>query len=98
MFYVKAGNVIALHPYVLHSGSLSVEPDRSFSIIIYKKPAQTSDLIVRLPDQWQSWKQHLKLPDIDKFYLTQEELHTPELKNNKGFIAGRRPLWLPTWR
>ncbi|MCP4256618.1 MAG: hypothetical protein GY774_03715 [Planctomycetes bacterium] len=97
MFYVKAGNVIALHPYVLHSGSLSVEPDRSFSIIIYKKPAQTADLIVRLPDAWQTWQQHLKLPDIDKYYLTLEELHTPELKNNDGFIAARRPLWLPTW-
>lgn len=97
MFYVKAGNVIALHPHVLHSGSLSVEPDRSFSIIIYKKPAQTKDQVVRLPEAWQNWQQRLKLPDIDKYYLTLEELHTPELNNIEGFIAARRPVWLPTW-
>lgn len=98
MFYVKAGNVIALHPYVLHSGSLSVEPDRSFSIIIYKKPIEKEDLVVRLPKEWQSWQQQLKLPDIDKYFLTFEELHTPELKNNNGFIAARKPVWLPTWK
>ncbi|MEA3225914.1 MAG: hypothetical protein U9Q07_08180 [Planctomycetota bacterium] len=97
MFYINAGDVIALHPYVLHSGSLSVEPDRSFSIIIYKKPAQTEDLVIRLPDAWQNWQGSLKLPDIDKYYLTLEELHTAELKNNKGFIAARRSVRLPAW-
>jgi len=97
MFYVKAGDVIALHPYVLHSGSLSVEPDRSFSIIIYKKPAQAADSVVRLPNAWQQWQPRLKLPDIDKYFLTLEELHTAELKDNLGFIAGRRPVRLPQW-
>lgn len=97
MFYVKAGDVIALHPYVLHSGSLSVEPDRSFSIIIYKKPVQAGDLVVRLPNAWEDGQRHIKLPDIDKYYLTLEELHTPEPKDNLGFIASRRPVRLPTW-
>jgi hypothetical protein len=97
MFYIKAGDVIALHPYVLHSGSLSVEPDRSFSIIIYKKPVQTGDLIIRLPEAWADGQQHIKLPDVDKFYLTLKELHTGELKNNFGFITTRRPARLPTW-
>ena len=90
MFYVKAGDVIALHPYVLHSGSLSVEPDGTFSIIIYKKPAEAGDHVVRLPDEWTDGRELFKLPDIDKYYLTLEELHTAELKNNKGFIASRR--------
>jgi hypothetical protein len=98
MFYVRAGNVIALHPYVLHSGSLSVEPDRSFSIIIYKKPAQAADLAVPLPEAWQNHRQLIKLSDIDKYYLTLEELHTPDLKNNHGLIASKRPVWLPTWQ
>ncbi len=95
MFYVNAGDVIALHPYVLHSGSLSVEPDRSFSIIIYKKPVQAGDLVVRLPNAWQDWHKSLKLPDVDKYYLTLEELHTAELKEDNGFIAARRPVRLP---
>ena len=95
MFYIKAGDVIALYPYVLHSGSLSVEPDRSFSIIIYKKPAQAEDLVVRLPDAWAGGQQQIKLPNVDKFYLTLEELHTAELKDNRGFIPARRPVRLP---
>lgn len=90
LFYIKAGDVIALHPYVLHSGSLSVEPDGTFSIIIYKKPAEVKDLAVRLPDTWTEWQELIKLPDIDKYYLTLEELHTAELKANKGFIPSRR--------
>ncbi len=96
MFYINAGDVIALHPYVLHSGSLSVEPDRSFSIIIYKKPAQAGDFVVWVPDAWQDWRESLKLPGIDKYYLTLAELRTAELKNNNGFIAARRPVRLPT--
>lgn len=95
MFYVKAGDVIALHPYVLHSGSLSVEPDRSFSIIIYKKPVQAEDSVIGLPNAWQDWQQHIKIPDIDKYYLTLEEMHTAELKDNLGFITARRPVRLP---
>jgi len=95
MFYVEAGDVFALHPYVLHGGSLSVEPDRSFSIIIYKKPAQAEDLVVRLPDAWAGGQQQLKLPNIDKYYLTLKELHTAELKDNRGFIPTRRPVRLP---
>ena len=95
MFYIKAGDVIALYPYVLHSGSLSVEPDRSFSIIIYKKPALPQDLVVRLPDAWAGGQQQIKLPNVDKFYLTLEELHTAELKDNRGFIPARRPVRLP---
>ena len=95
MFYIKAGDVIALHPYVLHSGSLSVEPDRSFSIIIYKKPALPQDLVVRLPDAWAGGQQQIKLPNVDKLYLTLEELHTVELKDNRGFIPARRPVRLP---
>ena len=98
MFYVPAGDVIALHPYILHSGSLSVEPDRSFSIMIYKKPVEPGDLVVSLPDAWEDWKESLKLPDIDKYYLTLEDLHTADLKENKGFIAASRPLRLPVWK
>ncbi|HEC04473.1 MAG TPA: hypothetical protein ENI81_13140 [Phycisphaerales bacterium] len=98
MFYVNAGEVIALHPYVLHSGSLSVEPDRSFSIMIYKKPVETGDLVVPLPDAWRDWEKSLKLPEIDKYYLTLEQLHTAELKDNRGFIAAARPLRLPVWK
>ena len=97
MFYIKAGDVIDLHPYVLHSGSLSVEPDRSFSIIIYKKPVQAEDLVVRLPDAWAGGQQQIKLPNVDKFYLTLEELHTAELKDNRGFIPARKPVRLPNW-
>jgi len=92
LFYVKAGEVIALHPYVLHSGSLSVEPDGSFSIIIYKKPAKAEDYVVRLPNAWTDGQALIKRPDIDKYYLTLEELHTPELQDNKGFIASRRTV------
>ena len=98
MFYVRAGDVIALHPYVLHSGSLSVEPDRSFSIMIYKKPVETGNLVVPLSNAWQDWQKSLKLPEIDKYYLTLEELHTAELKDNKGLIAAPRPLRLPAWK
>ena len=98
MFYVPAGDVIALHPYVLHSGSLSVEPDRSFSIMIYKKPVESGDLVVRLPDAWEEGQKLLKLADIDKYYLTLEKLHTGELKDNNGFIAASRPLRLPAWK
>jgi hypothetical protein len=98
MFYVPAGDVIALHPYVLHSGSLSVELDRSFSIMIYKKPVRAADLVVKLPDAWDDWKESIKLPDIDKYYLTLEELHTGDLKDNNGFIAAPRPLRVPAWK
>lgn len=98
MFYVSAGEVIALHPYVLHSGSLSVEPDRSFSIMIYKKPVQSGGLVVRLPDAWDDWRESVKLPEIDKYYLTLEELHTGELTANNGFIAAPKPLRLPAWK
>lgn len=98
MFYVKAGDVIALHPFVLHSGSLSVEPDKSFSIMIYKKPVETGDLVVRLPEAWEDWQESVKLPGIDKYYLTLGELHTGELKNNNGFIAAPKPLRLPAWK
>lgn len=98
MFYIKAGDVIALHPYVLHSGSLSVEPDRSFSIIIYKKPVQAEDRVIGLPKAWQDWQQHIKLPDIDKYYFTLQELHIDELKDNLGFVAAKRPIRLPNWQ
>ena len=98
MFYVRAGDVIALHPYVLHSGSLSVEPDRSFSIMIYKKPVQAGDFVVRLPEAWEEGQESLKLPGIDKYYLTLEELHATELKDNNGFISAPRPLRLPAWK
>lgn len=97
MFYIKAGDVIALHPYVFHSGSLSVEPDRSFSIIIYKKPTQTTDYVVTLPESWLSWKEHLKLPGIDKYYLTLLELQTGDLKGHTGTIPAPRPKRLPVW-
>lgn len=97
MFYIRAGDVIALHPSVLHSGSLSVESDRSFSIIIYKKPVEAVDLIVRLPDAWADGQGFIKLPDTDKYYLTLAEMHTAELKDNKGFIPSRRPVRLPIW-
>ncbi len=96
MFYVPAGDVIALHPYVLHSGSLSVEPDRSFSIMIYKKPAQAADFVVRLPDAWEKRQKLLKLPDIDKYYLTLEELHNDDLRENRGYIANKNTIRLPT--
>jgi hypothetical protein len=98
MFYIRAGDVIAMHPHVLHSGSLSVEPDRSFSIMIYKKPVRAGDLVVRLPEAWEDGQESLKLSDIDKYYLTLEELHTGELKDNNGFIAASRPLRLPAWK
>jgi hypothetical protein len=98
MFYIRAGDVIAMHPHVLHSGSLSVEPDRRFSIMIYKKAVRAGDLVVRLPEEWEDGQESLKLPDIDKYYLTLEELHTGELKDNNGFIAASRPLRLPAWK
>ena len=98
MFYVPAGDVIALHPYVLHSGSLSVEPDRSFSIMIYKKPVQAGDLVVKLPNAWEDWKKSIKLPDIDKYYLTLEELHNDDLRENRGYIADKNAIRLPNWK
>ena len=55
--------------------------------MIYKKPVEAGDLFASLPDVWQDWQKFLKLPEIDKYYLTLEELHTAELKDNKGFIA-----------
>jgi len=97
MFYVRAGEVIALHPYVLHSGSLSVEPDRSFSILIYKKPATGGQPKAELPRAWAQRQDCLKIAGVDKFYLTLEELHTDDLKTNRGFVAGKRPVRLPTW-
>lgn len=97
-FYIKAGEVIALHPYVLHSGSLSVEPNRSFSIVIYKQPVpESTRAAVPLPNAWQRGQSHLKLPGIDKFYLTLEELHTGDLKDNRGYITGKRAIRLPRW-
>jgi hypothetical protein len=98
MFYVKAGEVIALHPYVLHSGSLSVEPDRSFSILIYKKPVTGTQQTVELPRVWQQRQDWLKIANVDKFYLTLAELHTDDLKDNRGFITDTRPLRLPDWK
>jgi hypothetical protein len=99
MFYIKTGEVIALHPYVLHSGSLSVEPDRSFSIVIYKQPVSEGvKRAVKLPGAWESARDLLKLPGIDKFYLTLDEFHTDDLRNNHGYIAGKRPIRLPTWQ
>ena len=99
LFYVRSGEVIALHPYVLHSGSLSVEPDKSFSIIIYKKPVtNTKELVVELPKDWAKWKNSLKIENVDKYYLTLEELHTAELKTNCGYIAGKKPIRLPVWQ
>jgi hypothetical protein len=99
MFYVRAGEVIALHPYVLHSGSLSVEPDRSFSIAIYKRPVTSeSQRPVQLPEQWHQKEELLKLAGIDKFYLTLEELHTADLKNNRGYITDKMTIRLPTGR
>ena len=97
MFYVRAGEVIALHPYVLHSGSLSVEPNRSFSILIYKKLATVGKPQVELPRVWSQREDCLKIAGADKFYLTLEELHTDDLKTNRGFVAGKRPVRLPAW-
>jgi hypothetical protein len=83
---------------VLHSGSLSVEPGRSFSIVIYKKPVtKSTDAPVRLPEDWRRGREHVRLPDIDKLYLTLDELHTGDLKNHRGYIAGKRPIRLPNW-
>jgi hypothetical protein len=53
---------------------------------------------VRLPEAWEDWRHSLKLPDVDKHYLTLEELHTGELRQNKGFIAAPKPLRLPAWK
>jgi hypothetical protein len=97
MFYIQAGEVIALHPYVLHSGSLSVEPDRSFAILIYKKPAGESDRTVAMPEEWPQRQDCIRIPGVDKWYLTLEELHTDDLRDNRGFIADRRPVRLPNW-
>jgi len=96
-FFVPAGQVVALHPYVLHSGSLSVEPDRSFSVIIYKKPVTDNQQIIALPAAWQKGQDCLKIAGVDKFYLTLDELHTEDLKTNRGFITAKRPIRLPTW-
>jgi hypothetical protein len=98
MFYVRAGEVIALHPYVLHSGSLSVEPDRSFAILIYKKPAEDEDRVVALPSAWDQGQHSIRIPGVDKWYLTLDELHVDALKANRGFIADRRPIRLPNWQ
>jgi len=97
MFYVRAGEVIALHPYVLHSGSLSVEPDRSFSILIYKKPVEPDDMVVALPDAWEKSKGMLKLAGIDKYYLTLERLHVGDLTDNFGLVGSEKPLRLPAF-
>ncbi len=97
VFYVKAGEVIALDPYVLHSGSLSVEPDRSFAILIYKQPATDTQQTLKLPAAWQQKQGWLKIAGVDKYYLTLAELHTDDLKTNRGFIADKRPIRLPTW-
>lgn len=98
MFYVQAGAVIALYPFVLHSGSLSVEPDRSFSILIYKKPTTANRQGVTLPPAWEKGQSSLKIAGADKFYLTLAELHTDDLRNNRGFITDTRPLRLPDWK
>jgi hypothetical protein len=98
MFYVKAGEVIALYPYVLHSGSLSVEPDRSFSILIYKKPVTGNQPMITLSPAWEKGQNYVKIAGVDKFYLTVSELHTDDLKDNRGFITDTRPLRLPDWR
>jgi hypothetical protein len=97
MFYIKAGEVVALHPYVLHSGSLSVESNRSFSIVIYKKPTAADDRAVELPAAWERQKDCILIPGVDKFYLTLDELHTGDLKDNRGYVTGKRPVRLPTW-
>lgn len=97
LFFVPAGQVIALHPYVWHSGSLSVKADRSFSVVIYKKPATDSQQIITLPAAWQKGQECLKIAGADKFYLTLDELHTEDLKTNRGFIMDKRPIRLPTW-
>jgi hypothetical protein len=98
MFYVQAGEVIALHPYVLHSGSLSVEPDRSFSILIYKRPITDNRQVIPLPPAWEKGQGGLKVPGADKFYLTLAELHTDDLRDNHGFITAARPVRLPDWK
>ncbi len=113
MFYVKAGEVIALRPYVLHSGALSVEPNRDFSVIIYKEPLPTYqsrmslDSIVeewlqrapaQLPEQWEQKQTWLKIAGTDKYYLTLAELHTGDLADNRGFVVDTRPLRLPNWK
>ena len=96
LFFVPAGQVIALHPYVLHSGSLSVEPDRSFSVIIYKKPvAGDKELPVRLPEDWPRGQALIRIENVDKYYLTLADLHTEDLKMNRGYITDNRPLRLP---
>lgn len=66
--------------------------------MIYKKPVQAGDLVVKLPDAWEDRQKLLKLTEIDKYYLTLEELHTAELKDNKGFIEAARPVRLPAWK
>ncbi len=90
-FYVKAGEVIALSPLVLHSGSLAVESDGIFSVIIYKKPIEdTKQVLSNIPKIWYEKKQLIAVPDADKFLLTIEELHsTDELKKNKGYISNK---------
>jgi len=99
LFLVRAGEVIALHPYVLHSGSLSVEPDGSFSVIIYKKPVtDKKELAVKLPDAWAKWQKALKIENVDKWFLTLADLHTAELETNLGHVADKRPFRLPVWR
>ena len=98
MFYVRAGEVIALHPYVLHSGSLSVEPDRGFAIVIYKEPATDADRTVAMPQNWPQHKDCIKIEGVDKFYLTLDELHTGDLEANGGFIVDKRPIRLPNWK
>ncbi len=74
LFYVEKNHVIALHPLVVHSGSLSTNPNNHFSIMVYKKA--TDDTYVypfAIPEEWEQHKDLIKLKDRNKYFLTLED-------------------------
>ena len=43
--------------------------------MIYKKPVTPEDTMPALPEAWESHKDSIEIPNIDKFYWTLDELH-----------------------
>ncbi len=53
---------------------------------------------MKLPKDWAKRQKFLKIENVDKYFLTLEELHIAELETNCGYIADKRPFRLPVWQ
>ena len=95
LFYVRAGEMVSIDPLVLHTGSLSVDADGHFAVMIAKRTVDTGAADGGdLPPEWHRWQERLRIAP-HKFFLTLEELQEAAgVPGHPGYVGGREPIRL----